>query len=562
MSKIDTNIDNYSTDDLLEILDLSEASDNEPSEFQIKEAADSVIARMRQQLNFDLVNFFEKVKVRLLKEFGEDLSDDEQDTSNTQISNWWEDQYPSQNNLQQTNKVTDTKQKIQTFNSSSQYPMTREKLGLPTTHPVPVAQGAMNPILKNTTTRIVYIDSQYRQNIYTADGNGAPTAGDPAFNTDFTLDLTDPLTNVISLKLYSFNIPSTWYAFSADRGNNCSDAAWDNAASSNPYTTDGSWETNTAGQVIIPSGNYNTLLDLLETWVLQLETALIIPVGGLVVTVSNNSGIANFENTTGNDMYFLFWKEGQQLCGQSCYGRTYRNQNLAWNMGFRQNPEIPLFEIGLPVVQQHEEILVKIPAGSTISAAVPGDVYGSTHFFLVVDDYNQNHINKGLVSINDNQTKLPVPSYFSPANKEITGTSLVSCDPENPGSNKYSPSPQTTKSAPRKLTQAQIYTANEILANQNKQKDRAYGPTTTDVLAIIPLKYAPTGETRATSRTTSRPIPLIEYTSSLQSNERTYFGPVNIERMRIKLIDDRGNLVNLNDNDWSFSLIVEQLYQY
>ena len=115
MSKIDTNIDNYSTDDLLEILDLSEASDNEPSEFQIKEAADSVIARMRQQLNFDLVSFFEKVKVRLLKELGEDLSDDEQDTSNTQISNWWEDQYPSQNNLQQTNKVTDTKQKIQTF---------------------------------------------------------------------------------------------------------------------------------------------------------------------------------------------------------------------------------------------------------------------------------------------------------------------------------------------------------------------------------------------------------------------------------------------------------------
>ena len=54
MSKIDTDINNYTTDDLLEILNLSEASDNEPSEYQIKEATDSIIARMRQQLNFDL----------------------------------------------------------------------------------------------------------------------------------------------------------------------------------------------------------------------------------------------------------------------------------------------------------------------------------------------------------------------------------------------------------------------------------------------------------------------------------------------------------------------------
>ena len=46
------NIDNYSTEDLLEILNLNEISNNEPSEFQIKESTDSIIARMRQQLKF------------------------------------------------------------------------------------------------------------------------------------------------------------------------------------------------------------------------------------------------------------------------------------------------------------------------------------------------------------------------------------------------------------------------------------------------------------------------------------------------------------------------------
>jgi len=61
---------------------------------------------------------------------------------------------------------------------------------------------------------------------------------------------------------------------------------------------------------------------------------------------------------------------------------------------------------------------------------------------------------------------------------------------------------------------------------------------------------------------TTRPVPVIDYSPTLQSNKRNYFGPVNIERMRVRLFDDRGNLVNLNDNDWSFTLLVNQLYQY
>jgi len=41
-----------------------------------------------------------------------------------------------------------------------------------------------------------------------------------------------------------------------------------------------------------------------------------------------------------------------------------------------------------------------------------------------------------------------------------------------------------------------------------------------------------------------------------------YFGPVNIERLAIQLLDDKGNLVDLDGADWSFTFIVKQLYQY
>ena len=43
-------------------------------------------------------------------------------------------------------------------------------------------------------------------------------------------------------------------------------------------------------------------------------------------------------------------------------------------------------------------------------------------------------------------------------------------------------------------------------------------------------------------------------------SRRAYFGPVNIKKMRIKLLDELGRIVNLNNNDYSFSLVIEQLY--
>jgi hypothetical protein len=52
----------------------------------------------------------------------------------------------------------------------------------------------------------------------------------------------------------------------------------------------------------------------------------------------------------------------------------------------------------------------------------------------------------------------------------------------------------------------------------------------------------------------------IEFGGTLQNQERTYFGPVNIYRMTIQLMTDRGDLVDLNGSNWSFSLICEQMY--
>ena len=44
------------------------------------------------------------------------------------------------------------------------------------------------------------------------------------------------------------------------------------------------------------------------------------------------------------------------------------------------------------------------------------------------------------------------------------------------------------------------------------------------------------------------------------NHTRTYFGPVTIEKMHIQLIDEYGRNVNMNNMDWSFSLMFECMY--
>ena len=111
--------------------------------------------------------------------------------------------------------------------------------------------------------------------------------------------------------------------------------------------------------------------------------------------------------------------------------------------------------------------------------------------------------------------------------------------------------PQLIQSAPRTLTQNQIYTINQIIENnKNKLDTRAKAPSTTNVLGILPIKPTSTGNM------------YVGFSGPIQENARTYFGPVDIERLRVRLLDDKGNTLNLNGANFSFTLVCELLYQY
>ena len=92
---------------------------------------------------------------------------------------------------------------------------------------------------------------------------------------------------------------------------------------------------------------------------------------------------------------------------------------------------------------------------------------------------------------------------------------------------------------------------NQIIESQNETTDSNKGTRSLkDVFAIVPIKYG------------LKPGDIfVEFGGTLQAQERTYFGPVNISRLRVKLLTDRGDVINLNNADWSFQIICEQLWQ-
>ena len=452
----------------------------------------------------------------------DDAMDDPKSSSN-QLGQWWRNEYLKQADKVQADKTTDRKNKIQVLQGNRHMPTKREKLGVNETYQVPVVQGTLNPNLKNTINRLVNIDSQYRQIITP---NSENPLG-PASPTNYTLDLTENLTNVLSIKLNSIQIPFSWYAIDITSGTNVLFYRKTGDPSYTPF--------------VVEPGNYTPAQ--LQAYMNPTPASTFSGTFDVSFNAINGKMSIATQSSIGYAYEILFFDPTYQIQYTALSGMNEQeindaiaaskvNSNLGWLMGYRGNNN--------PVPNK---LIYTIPAyttlpSGTITAEALADTYGPKYILLVLDDYNQNHLNKGLVTIATNDTRLSLPSYFNPG-------IAVTCD--------ASGNPTYVQSAPRQLTQAQLYSINAINQNRNNTTiDRYTGPTTTDVLALIPVK----------TYSLQSGQPYTEFGSSMQINERVYFGPVNIERMKVQLVDDKGNILNLHGNDWCFTLATTHLYEY
>jgi hypothetical protein len=522
------NVQDYDQEDLLTLLNIQ---DKEPINYDdIVNASQPYIEKYTSEDNYDLANFFQQIQNQLLEDIDYDEPENIQKQESSQLGNLWQNQNVSQQQTAptQADRVTDRKQQVQVFNQNDNFVMNRNQLGISNNYQLPVAQGQLNPNLKNTTTRVINIDSQYRENIipYTSNPDG------PSSATNFTLDLSDPIHNAIEIKMTSYQIPFSWYLIDGPyKSNNCFYVC-------KKDTTD-------CSMIDISSGNY-TQVELVDAVSTSLSD-----VSGLDISYNPVNGKSFITNTSSTDSYTITFYDpnGTKSCNSSCGSTQKFNTNLGWILGFRGNTSISDNE---PLYGQ---MIYDISGNSTIYSESLVDVFGSKYFLLMLDDYQQNHLNKGLVGITPSQKNVEIPSYWN-ANLQLALDSSggIACTPpNNPVGSSSTPIPTFVQNAPRQLTQAQLYTLNSTTqARAQTQRNRLTAPTTSNVLALIPLKGANSLNVGSV---------LID-DFNLDDAERVYFGPVDLERFRVRLVDDQGYTLNLNGNNWSFTMVATSLYQY
>ena len=510
------DIESYDVDELITILNISE-----PSESQIKNACDFYIKKFIDEGDKEMSDFFKEIKNKLLDE----LDSDDEEVEDLLV-NKNEDSLNVINEQYTDNGIPDTKtssrlQELGIFQDQFKA-MKEDRLKKNPQHITPIAQGKLNPTLKNITTRLVNIDSKYRT-------NSTPSVKEMKYNdivsphtsswssSNYVCNLSETLMNVVTLQMYSISIPYSWYLIDEPYGNTC-------------------FKINDK-EIKIGVGNYSK-----QELVDAITAVMVTELGaGNSVTYNSTTGKSIITlDSSGNSIIF-YESGGTSACSKNCGPGTKANFNLGWVLGFRNNS------------YSDEDATIDSSGKYIFTSESFIDVYGPRYLILVINDYNANSLNKGLVSVEKTQSKFGGPlfkklfdSNLLPTQKDASGDTI--CNNES-GFNEV---PVYTQGIPRRATASELFTINQ-LNNSSKIdtiNDTLIPPTDTDIFAIIPLKKVSPGDI------------ITEFTTSIQRNERNYFGPVDIGRLNIKILDDKGNTLNLNGMDWSFILMVQQLYQY
>jgi len=323
-------------------------------------------------------------------------------------------------------------------------------------------------------------------------------------------------------------------------------------------------------KVELEEGNYTPiqLMDLLNT-----ECNLnAIPVEFYYSPISGKVTIENLNNK--HETYIKFYIEDSESSG--CAAQKTLNEkgsktpspgskigyNLGWLLGFRiKNLTLSGSE--------------KITASSLL------DTFGPKYFLLTLDDFNNNKPNKDLISLVDNASKnFKFPKYYNSqtmdkrygnseyyqGKTEDDGEGWKCQDVAGPPADRGCAENELNTDLVSNLTKKQQYTVEQItLANTSGRTiqltdgtkvatvvNRYKSPNSSDLLTRIPINRTRQDYSNAIVFRNRNP----EYT------KRVYFGPVKLRKFKVRLLNDKGFEVNLNDQDWSFSIYATSLYQF
>ena len=362
--------------------------------------------------------------------------------------------------------------------------------------------GIINPIKYTTIKRALNIDSRFRPNYYKTN------------SADQKLSLPYKFENIINMRLASIEIPLSYYAVSKSYGNNTFIIGWDiHPVKNTPQhliritIPDGNYETSINKQTgasniesvinaALQSKNQDILLPKTSTSLLPRYSISEDPSFNLVYTVDHTSGRS----------IFAFDPSGvcniDEIIGDPT---TYANK-IRYRLFFGVDSSLS------------DEDLV-----SGIAAVDPLPFYLGWQL-----GYRTNLYDSGPLIVDLNNTVAPI-IYPCPVISEGL------C---------YIKGPQY------------IFVAIEDYNNNvNNYYISAYTDSINNANIIARINLATVVQNNGVFQTGED-----DGFSTQINRSRNYFGPVNIEKLRITLLDEYGRIVNLNNMDWSCALMFEQVY--
>jgi len=354
----------------------------------------------------------------------------------------------------------------------------------------------LNANYKNTITRLLLVDSQYRPQLYEDE-------------TNFIVQLNEKVVNAVSLEVLNIQIPYTFYNLEERQGNN-------------RFTL--TKKTELLGQVTyeehpikLATGCYNTLESILT----GVNDAIHLIDPTIQVVLNPTTQKISMVNSGVHDYVVRFLVDSCKI-----------NHCLGWHLGFRS------FQ-GSNIANQTISLDYTLNAGQTILANAVAVVPHTKYFVLVVDDFNNNQTADTMIQSNIKPENSKPTSYFT------QDPCLGALVPEN--------LPSYLANVPnRTLTKNQLFTISQQnleKLNLGVQNTRLEVHAPNQVIAVIPFEESKVkwGDV---------------YFADKNKYVREYHSPTNIDRLHVKIYDDKGYLLQLNGANWCMSLLTNNLYKY
>ena len=186
----DFDIENYSLEDLIELVGAASAQTKD----SIQAAINNAVTQFEALKNAPAVTFFKEAGEKLLNNFDKlqpliDSLDQRQVTDPGE--NIFQNEYYDEGNIATTlaENLPNRRNNTSVVEPTTHMTQGQQRLLIPNAHNVEITQGNMNPTLRNTYQNIINVDSQYREiksdNITC---NGSPKDGSNNYvNSNFSI---------------------------------------------------------------------------------------------------------------------------------------------------------------------------------------------------------------------------------------------------------------------------------------------------------------------------------------------------------------------------------------